>query len=119
MLEKILTGDVGDGIPNIKSPDDQSMREDAPRQGSITQKIKEHAKAAFDKGELPYFGDKTMDMNFRRNQQLIDFDFIPEHIYNSIVAEYQSAVAVKDKGKIFNYFIKNRCKLLMEHINSF
>lgn len=119
LLEKILTGDGGDGIPNIKSPDDQFMREDAPRQGSITQKIKEHAKAAFDKGELPYFGDKTMDMNFRRNQQLIDFDFIPEHIYNSIVAEYQSAVAVKDKGKIFNYFIKNRCKLLMEHINSF
>lgn len=119
LLEKLLTGDAGDGIPNIKSADDHFMNEDSGRQASITAKIKKTAFDQFDRGEQIYFGDKTMDINFRRNRQLIDFDYIPEHIYNKIVSVYESTNPVNDKSKIFNYFIQNRCKLLMEHIQSF
>jgi hypothetical protein len=119
LLEKILTGDPGDGIPNIKTADDHFMQEDPPRQKSITAKLKAQAIKQVEAGEQVYFGDKTMDINFRRNRQLIDFDYIPEHIYTKVVEAYKASAGVKDKGKIFNYFVKHRCKLLMEHIGEF
>jgi hypothetical protein len=119
LLEKLLTGDTGDGIPNIKSADDHFMNENSGRQSSITAKIKKHAFEQFDRGEQIYFGDKTMDTNFRRNRQLIDFDYIPENVSNAIVEAYKSYIPVKNKGAIFNYFVKNRMKQLIANIKEF
>lgn len=117
LLEKLLTGDAGDGIPNIRSSDNQLV--EGVRQKPITAKLKEQAIAQVERGEEVYFGDKEMDTNYRRNRTLIDFDYIPDHIYNSIVDAYNSAQVVYDKSKIFNYFIANRCKNLMTRIQEF
>ena len=118
LLEKCLVGDVGDGIPNIKTHDNFFM-EEGGRQASITSKIKAAAIAQFDAGQPVVFGDQTMDRNYSRNRNLIDFDFIPDHIDRKIIDIYTKAVPVRDKGKIFNYLIANRCKLLMSRIQEF
>ena len=119
LLEKILTGDTGDGIPNVKSPDNFFTLEDAPRQGSITAKIKQDAREQYDKNQTVDLGNPEWNRNFTRNRTLIDFDYIPHAIYTKIVEAYQSTVPVKDKGKIFNYFVKHRCKNLMGSIQDF
>ena len=118
LLEKCLVGDAGDGIPNIKTHDNFFM-EEGGRQSSITSKIKAAAIAQFDAGQPVVFGDQTMDRNYSRNRNLIDFDFIPDHIDRKIIDIYTKAVPVRDKGKIFNYLIANRCKLLMSRIQEF
>lgn len=118
LLEKILTGDAGDGIPNVKSPDDFFVNGEG-RQGSITAKIKEKAFEQieeFNAHKPIQLGDPVMDRNFARNRQLIDFDYIPEEQANAIIDAYVNTTTVKDKSKIFNYFVTNRCKLLLERI---
>ena len=118
LLEKILTGDSGDGIPNIRSSDSQLV--DGIRQPPITAKIKEAAFKQADDGLPIDFADTTMNRNYQRNRQLIDFDYIPQEIADKIIATYKGTEGVKaDKSKIFNYFIKHRCKNLLDSIQEF
>ena len=119
LLEKIMTGDTGDGVPNIKSADDFFVNEDTARQRSITAKLKEQAftqLSKFNAFEFIDFGDSTMNRNFDRNRSLIDFDYIPKNISDSIVETYINTKPNTTKGKIFDYFVQNRCKLLLERI---
>ena len=56
--------------------------------------------------------------NYRRNQQLVDLDFIPKNIIeqtNDIYDNYK----LNERSKIFNYFVKNRMKNMMEVIHDF
>lgn len=118
LLEKILTGDSGDGIPNVKSPDDFFVNGEG-RQGSITAKIKELAFSQLDEfnaGQNIKLDSELMERNFSRNRTLIDFRHIPEDIKQKIIAAYVNTAPSKNKGKIFDYFVKNRCKLLLERI---
>lgn len=117
LLEKLLTGDTGDGIPNIRSTDTQLI--EGIRQPPITAKIKADAIEQFTKNGTIDFGNEFMNRNFQRNRMLIDFDYIPKDIYTTIVNNYKAAVPVHDKSKIFNYFVKHRCKQLIEHIQDF
>lgn len=117
LLEKLLTGDSGDGVPNIRSADNQLV--EGIRQPPITAKIKDTAYAQREDGKDILFADKDMQRNYQRNQLLIDFDSIPPDITAAIITEYLAQVPVRDKGKIFNYFMANRMKLLMEKIQSF
>lgn len=117
LLEKLLTGDAGDGIPNIRSTDDQLVR--GVRQPAITEKLKVEARKMQDAKQEIKFADDFMTKNYHRNRNLIDFDYIPDNITNEILQLYLNNEVVKDKAKIFNYFIKNRCRLLMERIQEF
>jgi hypothetical protein len=49
---------------------------------------------------------------------LIDLTQIPDHIEQKIVIELNKENN-KDRSKLFNYFVKNKMKNLMEHINDF
>lgn len=119
LLLKCLSGDEGDGIPNIKTNDNFFMEEVRGRQASITQKIKDVAITQFVAGQPVVFGDQTMDRNYSRNRNLIDFDFIPAKIEQQIIDTYSSVVPARDKGKIFNYLIANRCRQLMGRVQEF
>ena len=59
-----------------------------------------------------------MSEKWKRNQQLIDFDFIPTDISQSIVDQY---LKEKDQrpGQLLNYFITKRLKYLMENMEDF
>ena len=107
LKEHIIRGDKGDGIPNILS-DDNCMVEGV-RQKPISKK----------KVETWINDDLSGSYHWDRNQQLIDFDFIPVSIQQDIVSEYQKTIPSNRRSGLLNYFVKNRLKMLIEHIGDF
>ena len=55
---------------------------------------------------------------YNRNQLLVDLDCIPDRIRNKVITQYEEYV-VLDRSKLFNYFVKNRLKNLMDKIQEF
>jgi hypothetical protein len=107
----ILSGDRGDGIPNVLSPDNciiEGMRQKPLRETKIEELLNTEWE------DLP----NEIRRNWDRNRMLIDLTFIPERIKDSILAEYE-AQANKPRDKMFNYFIQHKMKLLMESIGDF
>lgn len=108
--ELILKGDVGDGIPNILSPDDCLVNK--IRQKPV--RLDKFSHITNPRQELK--GEQLR--NWIRNEELIDLTFIPEEIQKKVLLEYE-AQANKDRSKIFNYFITHKLKLLTENIGDF
>jgi hypothetical protein len=112
LKEHIMRGDVGDGIPNFLSADATFV--DGSRQKPLATKKVD----AWLHANPVEFCNVEMLRNYKRNQQLVDFDFIPEDVEQNILAEYK-AQSGKDRTKLFNYFISNKLKNLVETINDF
>lgn len=110
LLEHIIKGDVGDGIPNCLSPDNSFVM--GIRQKPITAKRLEQI--SFDTSSL----DEDVKAKFLRNKLLIDFTEIPQDIQNQILLAFDSQ-EYGDRKKIFNYFMENRMKNLMSSIGDF
>ena len=110
--EHILRGDRGDGVPNFLSADDVFVT--GRRQTPLATK-----KVDLWNGKDPeQFCDERMLRNYKRNQQLIDLDFVPGEIskeVNNIFNNYK----LNERSKIFNYFVKNKIKNMMELIHEF
>ena len=64
------------------------------------------------------FCNEEMLRNYKRNEVLIDLTMTPQSIKDKIIDEFENQSG-KDKSKLFNYFIKNKLKVLMESINDF
>lgn len=111
LKEHIIRGDSGDGIPNFLSPDNAFVM--GIRQTPITSKKLE----TWILQEPEKFCDENMLRNYKRNQQLIDLEYIPDNISNQILEQY--ADQKKDRSKLFNYFVSYKLKNLMECINDF
>ena len=113
LIEKICTGDTGDGIPNIMSPD--TVFVDGGRQ-------KPFKKARIDEFvEIGIEACKTDEerRNFQRNQLLVSYDRIPKDIVEKILYTYKEATVKGSRQKIMQYLIKNKCKNLFDDIESF
>jgi len=113
LKEHIIKGDRGDGIPNILSSDDTFIAE-ARQKPVVEKKLNTWVEQ-----NPEDFCDATMLKNYRRNESLIDLSKVPTEFSDKILETYRSPRQVKGKDKILNYFIKNRMKLLMEHIQEF
>ena len=111
LKEHIIRGDKGDGIPNILSADDCIVS--GERQKPITKK----KVAVWLKKEREEF-DNIMMHGWDRNQELIDFEFIPPPIVLEIMEQYNGQTPPNRSG-LLNYFVKNRLKMLIEHIGDF
>lgn len=109
--EHILKGDSGDGIPNVLSPDNCFVI--GERQKPLTQKKID----AFITSGMEGM-ESTIARNYMRNKHLIDLNMIPEEVKTRILECYNSQQE-KGRDKMFNYFIDNRLKHLMEHIGEF
>lgn len=113
MIEHIVKGDTGDGVPNILSKDDVFMV--GERQKPMSAK------------RLAEFIDKGFDAckndeerrNWHRNATLVDFKFIPEDVQKSIIDTYLSNKPIGDKMSIMQYLIDNKCRLLLDDIEDF
>jgi len=112
LKEHIIRGDVGDGVPNFLSADDSLVT--GTRQKPISSKKLE----TWLHNNPTEFCTEDMLRGFRRNEQLIDFDLIPKEIEKNIMDEYERQ-ANKDRSKLFNYFVTNKLKGLLETINDF
>ena len=60
----------------------------------------------------------VMLRGYKRNQMLVDLDYIPENIKEQIVTAYDNTKP-GTKQKMLNYFIENRLKNLLEVIDEF
>jgi hypothetical protein len=110
LQEHIIRGDKGDGVPNILSADDCIVK--GERQKPITKK------------KLAVWMEQSdmangLSVNWKRNQQLIDFEYIPENISKGIMDSYAKKKDDNKQGQLLNYFITNRLKYLMENIEDF
>lgn len=112
LCEHIIRGDRGDGIPNILSKDDTFVTES--RQKPINTK-KLNTWLQQDPQE---FCNEEMMRNYNRNQILIDLQKIPEALSEDIVGMYETTES-RDRSRLFNYFMKNKMKQLMEHLQEF
>ena len=111
--EKIVRGDVGDGIPNIMS-DDNVFVDEGRRQKPITAK---KVDAWYDLDPNMYC-DSEMLRNYNRNKQLVDLDDIPESIRINISKQFES-IKVGDRRRLLTYFINHRLKNLTENLSEF
>jgi len=112
MVEHVVKGDAGDGIPNIMSSDDVFLTEE--RQKSVSSKrLAEFMSKGFDACQ-----NDIERRNWHRNSTLVDFEYIPEEVKTSIIQEYEKP-AIGDKNSVMNYLIKNKCRLLLNEIEDF
>jgi hypothetical protein len=112
---KILTGDAGDGIPNVLSHDDTFVNGD--RQTPLSKKKKEAIIEDLAEGELLYAA--SWYRNYCRNETLIDLSKTPTAIKEEIVSEYNSQDPWHNKGKVFPYLINKNMKMLIESVEEF
>ncbi len=113
MIEHIVKGDSGDGVPNIFSKDDVFVV--GERQKVVSAK------------RLAEFIEKGKDAcrtddekrNWDRNEKLVSFAHIPADVENEIVQTYLNSKPNKDKMGIMNYLIEKRCRLLLDELEDF
>ena len=109
ILEHIIKGDSSDGIPNILSDDDTFVNKEKRQKPCGAKKI----------CQLKENLDELTDSpNWKRNQQMIDFNYIPDEIRDMIINEFEKE-PTGSRNNILNYFIDNRLKNLMQHIEEF
>lgn len=110
LMEHIIKGDAGDGIPNCLSPDNTFVM--GLRQKPLTSKRIDAI--SYD----PTAVDELTRRNFLRNKALIDFEEIPDYIEAQILEQFESQ-EYGNKSKLFNYFIEHKLKNLMSFIGDF
>ena len=111
IAEHIMKGDRGDGVPNFLSADNTFVTES--RQRPLTSK-KLNAWVCMSPEE---FCNEEMLRGYKRNQQLVDLDYIPQDIQDQVLEQYNNQVPVR--GKLMNYFMKHRLRNLMDNIGDF
>lgn len=113
LMEHIIRGDKGDGVPNIFSDDDTFVT------GSRQRPLKKDKVTEW-KHQKPedFITSDEMWRNFQRNRELVDLSRIPLEIKDAIVDSYE-----KQKGGVrsglLNYFIANRMKQMIELVDEF
>jgi hypothetical protein len=111
--EKLIKGDVGDGVPNIMS-DDNVFIDEGRRQKPITKKKID----AWFELDPDMYCDAEMLRNYNRNKQLIDLSEIPESVRINIREQFETT-AVGDRKRLLTYFINHRLKNLTENLSEF
>ena len=114
LLEHIMSGDSGDGIPNFLSQDSVFVTEGLRQKPIRKEKLNQWVAI----GDPEKFCDDVMLRNYRRNEQLINLDNTPVSIQQKIIECYQKGPA-GDRRNLLNYFVENKLKYLLESISEF
>lgn len=110
LVELILTGDAGDGIPNIRSDADSIVM--GKRQKPISQKFKDE----FFANPARIYRDHKE--RYDLNEKLIDFTKIPEHIQQAILAEFEKT-SVGSINKLYQLFVARKMPRMLSDIELF
>ena len=109
LLEKVVVGDKGDGIPHIK-----------PRVSTKT------AADIVENGLEDWLNEQTDEVkaNFERNKKLIDFDYIPVHVQLKIMEEFKklrfSSMSMRDMSEfLMASGLANKFDKVPEYANTF
>lgn len=114
LLEHIIRGDPGDGIPNMLS-DDDTFVDDEKRNVRLTQKRYQELKEIITSGKISQHPKYD---NYLRNEKLIDLRHTPKTICDETIEQYKNQVS-KDRSKIFNYFISRKLVKHLDKIGDF
>lgn len=111
LFEKIIRGDVGDGIPNIYSEEDSFVI------GKRQKPIRSNNIDIWYEQKIPDFmNDEFKKERFLKNKKLIDLiEEIPDDIYNNIINEFEN-VKTGNKKNLLNYMVTNKIQKLIDHI---
>ena len=121
----VISGDPGDGIPNILSPDDCFVSK--TRQTPMTKKkIAEFLELYFKSSNkestrsIHAIARKDFDLLQRveRNNRLINFKCIPER-YCKAILEQHKAYQTKSRSSILPYLTSHKMSLLIDHATEF
>jgi 5'-3' exonuclease len=100
MLIKILAGDSGDNIPNVK-----------PKLGPKT------AEKLIVSGELDkYLTENNLTENYERNIKLINWNHIPDVLKKRILETYYNVWTTKPTPDLFSFFVRNHLRKLSEDV---
>lgn len=110
----ILTGDTGDGVPNVFSPNDSFVA--GIRQKPATEK--KMAPLLEAKNMADAAPDDLIKQRILENAKLIAFNFIPEYVQEEIREAYHAPVG-GNKMTIFNYLASKKMKQMLEDIEEF
>ena len=117
LLNQILSGDSGDGIPNVLSADNTFV--DGLRQTPLTKKTKDVLKAKFS-GDVTFEGvEDSVHRNYSRNKMLIDLSETPQEFKNKIIDTYEKQDQWGNKGKVFPYMVTKKLNRLIEDVMEF
>ena len=110
LMEHILKGDAGDGVPNILSAD--NCLAVGERQKAMTQK----RMALYMQG-TDQMDEETL-RRYHRNKMMIDLSQIPQKYQDIILEEYNKEKTV-GRQHLFNFFVKKKLKHLITDIQDF
>jgi hypothetical protein len=111
--EHIIKGDRGDGIPNFLSADNTfavGERQKVINSKKLQEWVNQDAET--------FCTTDIMLRGFKRNQTLVDFDYIPNDIQRKIVDAFEEAKPAT-KQEMLNYFIEKGLKVMIESISDF
>ena len=110
LKEHILKGDIGDGVPNVLSPD--NCLAIGERQRPMTKK----RLFALNEGESAM--DEETLRRYHRNKMMIDLREIPQNYQDIILSEYRQEKEI-GREHLFNFFVKKKLKHLLTDIQDF
>ena len=111
LLEKVLKGDTGDGVPNVLSEDDVLITEGARQ----TPMSKKKMTALM---EDPEALGTAVARRIMRNRQMIDLTRTPDALKTEILETF-SEPAKGNINAMMNVMMKNKMKLLLECLSDF
>lgn len=114
LIDKILSGDAGDGIPNVLSHDDTFVN--GERQTPLSKKKKQAIIEDLADGELLYAA--SWYRNYCRNEKLIDLSKTPDELREKIIDEFWITEPDR-RSRVFPYLINNNMKMLIESVEEF
>jgi len=119
---KILSGDPGDGVPNILSDDDTFITEGKRQKPLGEKKILKMIQEAMEKKITldDYITELGYARNYTRNRRLIDLDLIPEQIRDKALEVFKLYLPRKFNSMILeSYFFANKLKIMADKISEF
>jgi hypothetical protein len=124
LKEKILRGDTSDSIPNFLSDDDTYVAAGKRMKSMFEEKL--FGKPATETTpSVPGYLDTDIEdytveqqANFKRNQKLIDFSFIPKDIRAAILEEFEKPIK-GSKMLLMQHFQEKRMRTMMNFITDF
>ena len=117
LIEHIIRGDSGDGIPNILSDDDVFL-DASKRQKSITTAFINEAKTMGEDKLLDTINE-SVSAKYIRNKKLIDLTCIPREYAKQIVEAYEEAnKPSRNKVSLFDYAIKYKLRKIISQLGA-
>lgn len=120
LIEKIVRGDISDGIPSIKCADDWFTIAAKERAPAITKKYLQ----TFLDSRNPV--DECLSaqerINYLRNERLVSYEFTPKEIDAAIIDKYNSELEklkTHSKMKLMTFLAENKMNILMSKISDF